>query len=68
MFMILSPKNCADQNMTFRANEHQIERVKLIRDLGVNILQIIPWDFHIDITVKNVFNYPFVIDQFCMLK
>ena len=51
--MKFSQKNCADHELSFQAREHQIERVKLIRDLGVNFFQNYSWDFHNDVIVKK---------------
>ena len=47
--MKFSLQNLADQELSYQAIEHQMERFQMITDLDVNISQNFSWDFHIDV-------------------
>ena len=52
-FIKFSLQNLADQKLSFQAREHQIERDKSIRDLGVNFSKNFSGNFHNDVIVKK---------------
>ena len=51
--MKCSLQNRVNQELTFHAREHQIERVGSTRYRGVNFSKYLSWPFHNDIVVKK---------------